>query len=204
MEKHVIRGAKKIFSLTRTKIRLAEEAQTIDTKPIPLPLVKMLSGKEINNVNRAKEYREELLRHTDFSDPGALARAVLQLMDIIEGVKYKFEPPEYCLNLSADEFMKIEAMARKNSMRVNLLLMTKDAPDRGVNLFIGENSPGNSIFLSRVPTSIAGVLNLAFKSDYLSDGLKLRNVTSVMGHRTLILNAIHFSLGWLGAELRQG
>jgi len=202
MERHTIAGAKKLFSLTRTKIRLAEESQTIDTKPSPLPLVKLLSGKEITAVNQAKEYRDELLQHTDFSDPESIAKAVLQMMDIIEGVKYKFEPLEYCLNLSADEFNEIEAKARENSIPITILLMTKEIPDKGINLFIGENPPGNSIFLSRVPTSLAGFMNLAFESDYLSDGLRLKNITSVMGHRTLILNAIHFSLGRFGAELR--
>jgi len=32
--------------------------------------------------------------------------------------------------------------------------------------------------------------------------LKLKNIRSFLGHRTLILNAIHFSLGEFGAELR--
>jgi len=81
--------------------------------------------------------------------------------------------------------------------------MTKGIQADGVNLFIGENPSENSIFLSLVPTSLAGFLNLAFHSEYFSEGLKLRNITSVQGHKTLILNAIHFSLGCFGAELRE-
>ncbi|MCK4225745.1 hypothetical protein KAX29_02510, partial [candidate division WOR-3 bacterium] len=61
--------------------------------------------------------------------------------------------------------------------------------------------PENSIFLSRVPTTLSFFLNFAFNSDYFSEGLKLTNVNAVLGHRTLILNAIHFALGEFGAKL---
>jgi len=203
MEKHIIKGAKKLFSLTRTKLRLAEESGTIDTRPGPLPLVKLLSGREITTVAQAKEYRDELLQHTDFSDSKSTASSVLQLMDIIEGVKYGFEPKEACLNLTKEGFREIEIQAGKDSIPINILLMTKEIPANGINLFIGENSPENSIFLSIVPTSIAGLLNFAFHSEYFSDGPELKNIVSVLGHRTLILNAIYFSLGCFGAELRE-
>jgi len=116
MEKYILKGAKKLFSLTRTKIRLVEESGTIDTKPGPLPLVKLLSGKEITTVAQAKEYRDELLKDTDFSDSKSTASSVLQLMDIIEGVKYKFEPPECRSNLSTERFREIEIQARENSI----------------------------------------------------------------------------------------
>jgi len=37
MDRFAINGVKKIFSLARTKIRLAEEADTVYVKPKPLP-----------------------------------------------------------------------------------------------------------------------------------------------------------------------
>ena len=40
IDKYVKEGAKKILSLTRTKIRLAKEAGTVECRPAPLPLVK--------------------------------------------------------------------------------------------------------------------------------------------------------------------
>jgi hypothetical protein len=202
MDKYVISGAKKLFSLARTKIRLAEEADTIGCRPDPLPLVKRLSGISISTVWEAKAYRDELLKKTSFSDEKSVASAVLQCMDIIEGVKYKYEPPQYMSNIDARMLKDIEGRAKEKALPVNILLMTKTAPE-GIDLFIGEDLPVGAIFLSGVPTSIAVFLEYAFGSPYLSDGCNLKNIRCVIGHRSLIINAIHDSLGVYGAVLSE-
>jgi len=202
MDKYVVYGAKKLFSLTRTKIRLAEEADTIECSPDPLPLVKCLSNVNISTIAQAKAYREDLLKNTSFSDEKSVASSVIQCMDVIEGVKYKYEPPRYMSNIDARMLEDIEERAREKALSVNILLMTKTAPE-GINLFIGEDPPAGAIFLSGVPTSVAPFLEYAFASQYFSDGCCLRNIRCVIGHRTLIINAIHHSLGVYGAVLSE-
>jgi len=194
--KLIKKGVKKLFSLTRTKIRLAEEAKTKETKPKPLPLVKFFSGKEIKTVTGAKRYRSELLKKINFEDNGKIAETVLQLLDIIEGVKYKFEAKDCCFLLDEEELEEIE------KQKVNILLMTQK-PYPGTGLFIGENEPKSSILASRVPSSIATFLAFAFKSKYFFKDGKLKHITSVLGHKTLLTNVIHFSLGELGASLKE-
>jgi len=85
MNKLMKKGAKKLFSLTRTKIRLAKENNTINTKPQPLPLIKLLVNIEINSVDKCDEYMNKLKNNTDFDNPKSVAFSILQLMDIIEG-----------------------------------------------------------------------------------------------------------------------
>lgn len=201
IDKHAIGGAKRLLSLTKTKIRLAEESETIYTKPKPLPLVKLISGKNIYAVEQAKEYREELAKNIDYRDPRSIADSVIQAIDIIEGVKYKFEPAEFQCLIDDRTMKKIEESSKKNSSKINLLLMTKTASER-INLFVGENPPENSIHLGRVPSTIADFLRFAFSSDYFSEGKRLKNINSILGRRTLILNAIWFSLGEFGVELK--
>ena len=202
MDKYTPAGAKKLFSLTRTKIRLAEEADTIECRPDPLPLVKRLSGVSISTIAQAKAYREELLKNTSFSDEKSVASAVLQCMDIIEGVKYKYEPPQYVFNIDARGLKNIEERAKEKGLSVNILLMTQTAPG-GIDLFIGENPPTGAIFFSGVPTSIAPFLEFAFGSTYFFNVGGLKNIRSIIGHRTLIINAIHHSLGVYGAVLSE-
>ena len=200
MDKHIIRGAKRLLSLTRTKIRLAEEVDTINTMPRPLPLVKLISGRDIETVEQAKGYRDELARNIDFGNPMGVADLVIQLIDIIEGVKYKFEPPEFLCLIDDKTMKEIEDNARRNSIPLNLLLMTEKAQTK-INLFVGENPAESSIHLGRVPSTVADFLRFAFLSDYFSDNKRLKNMNAIIGHRTLILNAIWFSLGEFGAEL---
>lgn len=197
VDKYVIRGIKKLRSLTRTKIRLAEEAGTERVRPEPLPLVKFLSNKEIRTVAEAKEHREEL--GTEYEDSKKAARDVLQLMDIIEGVKYDFEPKELMINLTEKDLKAIEKGATERSEKVTLLIMS-DAVEEGQDLYIGRGCPKGATYLSGVPTSLAGFLDFAFHSDYLSEGEGLKNVRVVLGHNTLIMNAICFALGEMGAE----
>ena len=200
MEKITIKGIKKLFSLTRTKIRLAKEAKTEYTKPKPLPLIKLLSGKDIDTVLQAEEYLNQLKEKIDYADNKSAAKTVFELMDIIEGVKYKFEPLEFMVNVDYEKLSEIEGKAKEKQMPVNLLLMTEKERG-GLNLFIGYDPPKNTIFLSRVPTTLAYFINFAFNSEYFSDGLKLKNINIILGHRTLILNAVSFAIGDFGANL---
>jgi|GEM_PF-585720 len=198
VDKYVIGGIKKLRSLARTKIRLAEEAGTVGTRPKPLPLVKFLSKREIKTVREAKDYREEL--EIDYKNPRKAAEMVLELMDIIEGVKYDFEPKELMMNLTPEMLRDTERAASGNSSNVNLLIMSDDVQN-GPNLFVGEMAPEGGVFLSGVPTSIAGFLEFAFQSEYFWDGKKLKNIRVVLGHQTLIVGAICFALGEFGAEV---
>lgn len=199
MDKFVVKGIKKIFSLTRTKIRLAEESHTVYVKPRPLPLVKILSGKKINTIEEAKQYMEEMKEHMDYSQTKDSATTVLQLMDIIEGVKYRYEPDEFMPQITENYLKKMEDNALKENSPMNIQLMTLKSYG-AVNLFIGKNPPENTILLGGVPSNLAFFLRYALKSDYFSKDLMLRNVKSIRGARTLIINAIHHSLGVMGAD----
>lgn len=200
MDRFAVKGIKKLFGLTRTKIRLAEESDTVYVKPKPLPLIKHLTREEINTVEEAREYRDSLQDTIDYTNPEGIAKTVFQLLDMIEGVKYKYEPPDLCTLAGVDELKAMGKKAADESKSVNLLLMTEKAPE-GINVFVGENPPTNSLHLGRVPSTTAFFLDFAFNSDYLSEGLKLRNINAIMGRKTLIMDAIYFSLGEYGARL---
>ena len=203
VNKFIVKGVKKRFGLTRTKIRLAKESDTKDTKPAPLPLVKLLSGREIKTVSDTEKYLDELKLNINYDDKKSIAKTVIELMDVIEGVKYKYEPAEFLTNISEDALKDVERTAVERSAPVNVLLMTREAQS-GLNLFVGENPPKNVFFLSGVPTTLSFFLNLAFNSDYFSGNLRLKNVNVVLGRRTLITNAIWFALGEFGAVLSLG
>jgi len=196
----VLRGVKKLFSLARTKNRLAAEADTVKTIPAPLSLVKYLSGVELKTVDECVSYRDRLREEISWDDPECIASTVLQLMDVIEGVKYKFEPPEFMSSINHKRFIMLEDKIAETSSSVNLLIMTKTAPE-GFNLYVGSNPPRGCVFLSAVPTSLAVYLDYAFKSDYFSREGKLKHINSVLGNKTLINNAIHYALGVYGAIL---
>jgi len=195
MDKYVIKGVKKLAGLTRTKIRLAEEAKTLQTRPAPLPLVKLLSGVELETVSDAKDYVEKIV--FDFEDGEGTAKTIFELMDIIEGVKHKFEPPEYFALVGEDAFQEIEDRVDRGE-QVNILLMDNGLKE-GVNLYVGYEPPEGVIHFGRVPTTLAAYLAYALKSSVLSKDMKLKNTTVSLGHGTLILNAIYYALVQQGA-----
>ncbi len=199
MDKYVVRGLKKLFSLTNTKNRLAVEHGTTETKPKPLPLVKYLSGERINSVQDCVSYTKDLRDNVELNNPGDIAATTLQLMDIVEGVKYEFEPPELMANIDPQRFQVLESKAIGEGELVNLLIMTKSGPE-GLNLYVGSSPPKGTLYLSGVPTSIAVFLDYAFCSDYFSRGLFLQNMSSVLGRQTLINNVIHYALGVYGVR----
>lgn len=194
------KGLKKLFSLTKTKIRLAEEAKTIELKPSPLPLIKFFSGEEVRTVVEAKEFRERLTKKINFEKNREIAEITFQLLDIIEGVKYKFEPEDCCFSLSEEKLREFE----NENKELIILIMTKISyPERGINLFFGENTPEGAIFISKVPSSIAPLLNFTFHSKHFFRNGKLYHITSILGRKTMLTTLIHFSLGEFGVKLNE-
>jgi hypothetical protein len=198
MDRFSIKGTKKLFSLTKTKIRLATEADTVETRPAPLPLVKRFTGKEIATVKEAGEYTEELRKTADFSDDRCMAETVLMLIDIIEGVKYRFEPQEYCALLGRNEMKALEAAAKEAQQNVNILLLAEKRGD-GMNLFIGEDPPSGVVHVGRLVSNVASFLDYAFHSSYFSENGKLKNIRASAGRKTLLAAAVYSALKELGA-----
>jgi hypothetical protein len=198
MDRFFIKGTKKLFSLTKTKIRLATEAGTIETRPAPLPLVKRFTGKEIATVKEAGEYTEELRKTADFSDDRRTAETVLMLIDIIEGVKYRFEPQEYCALLGRTEMKTLEDAAKEAQQNVNILLLAEERGD-GINLFIGEDPPPGVVHAGRLVSNLASFLDYALKSDHFSENGRLKNIRASAGRKTLLAAAVYAALRELGA-----
>ena len=90
---------------------------------------------------------------------------------------------------------------------VKILIMTKKShlsdKKREVALFIGDNTPKDTILISKVPSSIAIFLNFAFHSKYFHKNRQLEHITSILGNKTLLTNLIHFSLGEFGVILKE-
>lgn len=198
MDRFSIKGTKKLFSLTKTKIRLAKEAGTIETKPAPLPLVKRFSGREVSTVDDAESFLSELRAKTDFSDGRRTAETALMLIDTIEGVKYRFEPPEYCALLNRGEMNDLEKAAKETHQIVNIQLLTEKTGD-GINLFLGEDPPAGTVHAGRLVSNIASFIDYAFCSNYFSDGKKLANIRVFAGRKTLLAAAVYAALEELGA-----
>lgn len=195
MSRCFVAGTKKLFSLAKTKIRLAEDSDTFETKPAPLPLIKKISGEEIKTVEEAKKYLEERREKIDYSNRRELAENILMILDVIEGVKYRFEPPEYQILLSKKELMILEGQEIT-------ILMLSSAKTGGVDLFLGEDPPEGVLHLGRVVSNIAPFLDYAFTSTHFSEGLRLRNICVRVGRKTLIAYAVKEALCEFGASER--
>lgn len=174
--KYAVKGVKKLLSLARTKIRLARQAGTVYTKPRPLPLVKILSGIEVNTIDEAERLWNSLKEKTDYTNPKSMADAAFNLMDIVEGVKHKYEPKGYFCLLTEEEIKKL-----LEEDEINLLLACQPAKE-GVNLYIGPDPPKNAIHYGRVTTNLATLVKLAFPE-------KIKKLHICQGGKTLINNA---------------
>ncbi|MFH1721217.1 MAG: hypothetical protein ABH950_01285 [Candidatus Altiarchaeota archaeon] len=194
MNRFFVQGTKKLFSLTKTKIRLAEEAGTDKTRPSPLPLVQKLSGLNLETVEQAKDYVSFLRNSVNFKEEQELAKAVLQLMDIIEGVKYKFEPKDAFLLLSDEDLEKV-GRGRKHIT----ILLDSQSLGEGVNLYFGFDPPRDSIHAGTMPSPIATLVDFLFNSRFYFKGERLRNVSVRLGGKTLLLNTAYHSLLVYGA-----
>lgn len=187
MDRYSARGLKKLYSLTRIKLRLAREAETAESRPAPLPLVKLFSGVEVNTVEDCFAHRERLMS-------AGSSFAALQLCDIIEGVKYRFEPAENMPLMSSEQFSVLEDGCRNARQPLCILLM---APNEGLyphSVFIGEDPPAGCPHFSRFVSGTAPLLHRLYASDYFRDGPTLRNVSVSFGCRSLLGNAVYSAL----------
>jgi hypothetical protein len=198
MDRFFIKGTKKLFSLTKTKIRLATEADTAETRPAPLPLVKRFTGKKVSTVKEAEDFVEEMKTAEDYSDNRRTAETVLMLIDIIEGVKYRFEPQEYCALLSLEDMRKLEDAAKEERQAVDILLLSEKRGE-GINLFIGEDPPPGVVHVGRLVSNLASFLDYALKSDHFSENGRLKNIRASAGRKTLLAAAVYSALKELGA-----
>jgi hypothetical protein len=188
VDKYAVKGVKKLFSLARTKMRLAEEADTEETLPRPLPLVKLFAGVELSTLVECKAHWQMLKGAVDYGDGRSAASTTLQLCDIIEGVKYRFEPKEYMPLLGAGEFARLEDGCRRSNAPLHILIMTSEpAPDA---VYLGEDPPPGVSHFSRVISGIAPLLHLIYASPYFSDDTRLRNIEVARGSETLLGRAV--------------
>jgi len=192
VDKYAAKGAKKLFSLSRTKIRLAKEAETIETRPVPLPIVRLFSGVELRTVEECEAHTGRLKEEVDYDDDGSVATTVVQLCDIIEGVKYRFEPPEYMPLMGEEDLALLEKECAASGLPLAILIMSDDV--RGPSVFFGEEPPAGARHYSRVISGIAPLLRYLYESKHFSEGKRLRNVTVQYAGKTLLANAAAASI----------
>lgn len=193
------RGVKKLFSLAKTKIRLAMEAETVELQPTPASLVKRLSGVELATVDDAARRRDVLKTATDFESETSLAHTTVELMDIIECVKYRFEPPDYMPLVSVDDLGCVEQRVAADEGPVNLLVRDETCRP-GVNLYVGDEPPKDALHVGRVPTTLSTYLDYAWGTPTLSRGVQLTGTRAFLGHRTLISHAVCNAVNHFGGE----
>ena len=192
MDVYARKGLKKLFSLTRTKLRLADESGTVDARPAPLFLANLFCGRQLRTVAECKTHWQRLKDDIDFDDGAESAKTTLQLCEIIESVKYGFESADDMPQISDEELARIEAACKAEGAPLRILLMTSEAPPR--SLYFGEDPPAGARTYSRVVSGIAPFLRFAYRSPYLSDGLRLRNIEVSKGRMTLISGAAAHAL----------
>ncbi len=193
------RGVKKLFSLAKTKIRLAREAYTVELRPSPAPLVKRLSGVKLATVDDAARRRDALRTATDFGSKASLAQTTVELMDLIECVKYRFEPEGFMPLMGPSGLRKVEERMAGGAEEVNVLVMDEACRD-GVNLYAGHEPPAGAFHVGRVPTTLTHYLAYALDSDVLSDGARLKNTNAFLGRKTLIGNAVCNAINHYGGH----
>lgn len=189
----MVDGVKKLFSLTKTKMRLAREADTINVRPEPLPLVKRFAQVELRTVEECERHWLMMKDNLDYADGDAIAKVVVQLCDIIEGVKWKFEEPDGFSLIDEEGFKAIESECAAHDLMLNLVLLSDEIPD-GVTLYIGGNPPDGVHHLGRHVSNIAEFMDFAYGSKYFSDGHSLRNVRAFASGRNIISSAVAFSV----------
>jgi hypothetical protein len=201
-DKFVIRGVKKAFALTRIKLGLAEDFGTdfIGFNNEPLELVQLFSKEKVGTLEEGKELLEELRKGIDLGDPDSIAKAFIQMMEVIEGAKQEFEPRQepYIGHIDERRAKILDAQVREKG-GASILLFCEDTTGK-LDFYTGSNPPKGGIPLGATPSASIFLLQFAFKNDYLSDGLMLKNITSVLGHKTVLIDAMHFSLVHLGAD----
>ena len=184
------KAVKKLFNLVKIKIKLARDSGTSEVSPSPLKLIEKFSGVEITTVDGAETYTEKLKNELVFENQENLARIIIELNEIIEGVKYRFEPAACMISGEFINFVnENENEIKKRFKKINLVFHEK------LSLIIPDEKNGNDeiIFMSDVPSSVAPVLyyidpeQIVFRSK--SD--------------SLLVNAIVFAMRKLGAEVME-
>lgn len=190
--KYVVDGVKKLFSLAKTKIRLARESDTIETKPRPLPLVKRFHNQSVSTITEAMEFTKGLKASMDYGNPMRVAETTLALMDVVEGVKHEFEPSKLCVLAGQKEIQQVKKAVDEGE-KINILVMD-GRPRKGLNIYVGYDPPINSIHYGRPPTTLAHYLTQAFNSQTLSHKNILRETRVFRGRETLINTAIAYGI----------
>jgi len=196
LNKYAVKGVKKLFGLTRTKIRLAGEADTLKTSPSPLPLVEQYSGETVSTVDEARRHVKHLDEKVGYEDPESVASTTLQLCDVVEGVKHGYEPEKYMCLLSQKDFQEIEDRVSAGE-QVNILLMD-DETRGGANVYIGYDPPEDAYHLGRVMTNITWYLAYALESPVLSEEERFKNMNVYSTKQTLLQAAVEYSLKYFG------
>lgn len=201
-DKFVIRGVKKAFALTRIKLGLAEGYGTdliaFDKKP--LQLVEMFSGEKVRTLEGGRSHLEKLKQELDLKDPDSIAKAFIQMMEVIEGAKQEFEPTQEpyvgYIDKARAKLLDAQVMEKKGAS----VLLFSERPTERLDFYTGKNPFEGTVPLGTTPSAAVFFLQFAFKNGYLSNGPMLRNTTSVLGHKTVLIDAMHFSLAQLGAD----
>jgi hypothetical protein len=111
------------------------------------------------------------------------------LFDLIESVKHEYET---ALEVAEEDFRRLEAESKNAGKPLTISLMGECAC--APCLFIGENPPGECVFLGPVPSNITFFLAYAFKSQYFMRDGRLTNLRVQVGRKTLLNHLIAFSI----------
>ncbi|MBN2517663.1 MAG: hypothetical protein JXB14_02355 [Candidatus Altiarchaeota archaeon] len=198
--KFVVRGLKKSLALTRIKIGLAKDfgTESIGFENRPLELSLLFSGRRVETIGQAVEQLSFLKGNLDLNNDQNIAETVIQLMEIIEGVKQEFEPRKEPYWGYIDQ-KKAETLEQMKKRQAAVLLFSGPVPD-SLNFYVGGRPPSGAIPLGESPSAVVFFAQYAFKSGLFSRGKRLDKTKSVLGHKTVLMDAVHFALGQLGAE----
>ncbi|MBD3260600.1 MAG: hypothetical protein GF334_02810 [Candidatus Altiarchaeales archaeon] len=188
---------KKLFSLTKTKIRLAQQAHTVGMKPQPLILPEKFFGEKIGGVSEAEKFMQKRKNDTNYNNQVDMAKTSLCLFEIIEKVKYEYEPPRYRPKAGEDEFRQAAEHA-KEGLEVWLSIMEGEQAGQQPMVYVGEDPPENCIHLG-IPVSTAIIfLAYAIKNAELSEENHFKNMVVSKGRDTLLGSTLYYSLRRLG------
>ncbi len=141
-------GLKKLRSLVRIKIELAEDHGTEEVDLRPLPIVKEYYGEEIRTVEEAREFYESELERMHRVELEEVPKVVFSAFDVIEGVKHEFEPEEFMYQ--GCELDRLDGL--------KLDIMTDDARDGAA--YVGEppEDVEEGLWVGRVVSTISRLL----------------------------------------------
>ncbi len=192
-DKYVIKGLKKGFSLARIKLGLAREYGTkeIGFDHHPLELILRFSGKKVETLDEGYEHLEYLKRSVDLKDPRSVELTFIQLLELGVGAKQDVEATEdpYTGYLGDRDLPK--------EGKANILIFSQKLQE-GLNFYVGREPPRGSIALGWTQSAVVFFVQYAYKSRFSSGG-QLIDTHSVLGMRNVLGDAMHFSLGVLGA-----